>query len=265
MKVLLVEDDPDIVSGVTLTFKLRWPDAAIITIPEGFKAVDLAGKESPDIIILDINLPDISGFEVLKRIRLFSDTPVIILSVRGDEVDQLRGLETGADDYLTKPFSPANLLARIRAVLRRSGIRNLEEENMPPLAIGNIMINFALREVYVDQQPVHLTPTECRVLVCLARNEGKVVTQDAIKQSVWGSSSGYIDNGTLKRYIYQLRAKLGDTMEDPRLILNEHGVGYRLMRPQGAGQQLSFMEGPAGAAGVPGRTPDEGSRAARPS
>lgn len=118
MKALIVEDSPEVASGLSLTFKLRWPEATVVAVDEGKRGVILAETESPDIVILDINLPDISGFEVLRQIRLFSDVPVIILSVRSDKADQMRGREMGANDYIVKPFSPSNLLNRVKAVVR---------------------------------------------------------------------------------------------------------------------------------------------------
>jgi DNA-binding response OmpR family regulator len=231
MRVLLVEDSPEIVKGVSLTFKLRWPDAVVISAENGRKGIDLAEKESPDIIILDINLPDITGFEVLENIRKFSDVPTIILTVRDDEVDELRGLEMGADDYITKPFSPSNLLVRCKAVMRRTGIRSPEDEQLMSVSSGNLYINFGTNEFKVNDEKIHLTPNENRILYCLTRNEGKVVTQDNIKQQVWGSQAKYIDNTSLKRYIYQLRLKLGDVADDPKFIINERGIGYRFIRP----------------------------------
>lgn len=232
MKALLIEDSPEIVNGVSLTFKLRWPEATVISAGEGSKGVEMVEKEAPDIVILDINLPDITGFDVLRQIRLFSDVPIIILTVRGDEIDQLRGLEMGADDYITKPFSPANLLGRVKAVLRRTDTRTIEEEKLPPLTIGNITLNFADHQVFVNGRQIHLTPTEGKVLSCLAHNCGKMLTQEAIMQQVWGSEAKYIDDSTLKRYIYQLRAKLGDNSENPQLIFNERGLGYKLIKPE---------------------------------
>ncbi|MDD5287877.1 MAG: response regulator transcription factor [Dehalococcoidales bacterium] len=230
MKILLIEDSPEIVKGVTLTFKLRWPDAAVICAENGKKGLELVENEPPDIVILDINLPDISGFEVLENMRKYSNVPTIILTVRDDEVDELRGFELGADDYILKPFSPSNLLIRCKAVLRRSGIRSQEETQMAPIESGNIYINFSKREVKVNNEDVHLTPNESHILYCLARNEGKIIPQDVIKQQVWGNEAKYIDNSALKRYIYQLRLKLGDSAEDPKIILNERGVGYRFVR-----------------------------------
>ncbi|MDD4859382.1 MAG: response regulator transcription factor [Dehalococcoidales bacterium] len=231
MKVLLIEDSQEIVKGVSLTFKLRWPDAVVVSAENGGKGIKMVETESPDIVILDINLPDMTGFEVLENVRKFSDVPTIILTVRDDEVDELRGLEMGADDYITKPFSPSNLLIRCKAVLRRSGTRSPEEAPITPISAGNLYIDFNTKEIKVNNDSVHLTPHESRILYCLARNEGKVIPQDAIKQHVWGSQAKYFDNGALKRYIYQLRFKLGDSAENPRLILNERGIGYRFVRP----------------------------------
>ena len=231
MKILLIEDSPEIVKGVTLTFKLRWQDATVIAFDEGAKGIQAVESESPDIVILDINLPDMTGFEVLERIRLFSDVPIIVLTIRDDEVDELRGLEMGADDYIVKPFSPVNLLTRVKVVLRRAGVRRAAEE-APPLTIGNTTINFSRKEVFVGDRRVHLTPNEGKILYYLARNGGKLVTREEIKQQVWGSEAEYIDNRGLKRYIYQLRIKLGDNTESPQIILNERGIGYRLPIPE---------------------------------
>jgi DNA-binding response OmpR family regulator len=231
MKILLIEDSPEIVKGVTLTFKLRWQDATVIAFDEGAEGIQAVESESPDIVILDINLPDMSGFEVLERIRSFSDVPIIVLTVRNSEVDELRGLEMGADDYIVKPFSPVNLLTRVKVVLRRTGARH-EEKELPPLAIGNITINFSRKEVFVGDRRVHLTPNESKIFYYLARNGGKLVTREEIKQQLWGSEAEYIDNSGLKRYIYQLRTKLGDNTKSPQIILNERGIGYRLLIPQ---------------------------------
>ena len=128
MKILLIEDSPEIVKGVTLTFKLRWEDATVTAFDEGAKGIRAVESESPDIVILDINLPDMSGFEVLERIRSFSDVPIIVLTVRNSEVDELRGLEMGADDYIIKPFSPNKLLTRVKATLRRANMLRMSKE-----------------------------------------------------------------------------------------------------------------------------------------
>jgi len=232
VKVLLIEDSEEIVKAVSLSFKLRWPGAIFLSTDQGDDGIELAKSESPDIVLLDINLPDMSGFDVLESIRLFSDVPVIILTVRGEQIDELTGLEMGADDYIVKPFAPANLLTRARAVLRRSGIREVETAGLPPLVAGDLTINFDNRQISRGSEQTNLTPTEYKVLFCLARNEGKTVPQNVIKQQVYGSESRYVDSATLKRFVYQLRNKLGDTADQPQLIFSERGVGYRFARPK---------------------------------
>ena len=231
MKALLIEDSQEIVKAVSLTFGIRWPEANLLSADEGGKGIRMVEEESPDIVILDINLPDMSGFDVLERIRLFSDVPVIILTVRGEQIDELTGLEMGADDYIVKPFSPANLLTRVRAVLRRSGSHSSQETKLPPVVAGDLTINFSSREVIRGNERASLTPTEYKVLFCLVRNQGKIVAQDVIKQQVYGNEARYVDSTALKRYIYQLRNKLGDSADHPQLILNERGIGYRFVRP----------------------------------
>jgi two-component system KDP operon response regulator KdpE len=231
VKILLIEDSPEIVKGVSLTFKLRWPDAVIISAENGADGIKKVENDSPDIIILDINLPDMSGFDVLEHIRQFSEVPVIILSARDQEIDKVRGLEIGADDYIVKPFSPSELLVRCQAVLRRTGTHSFRESELRPIKAGNIYLNLNTNEFIVDNEKIHLTPNERRILYYLASNENKVVTQDAIKQYVWGNEAKYLDNTALKRYIYQLRLKLGDNANEPKLILNERGIGYRFVKP----------------------------------
>jgi two-component system KDP operon response regulator KdpE len=232
MKVLVIEDNPEIVRTVTLCFQLRWQGASILSAGEGGKGLQLAQSEAPDIVILDLGLPDMDGFEVLKQIRLFSNVPVIILTVREDELDKVRGLEEGADDYITKPFSPLDLLARVKAVVRRSHMPEQWETHMPPFQAGTLTINFASREVTLGPEAVHLTPHEFDLLTFLVKNEGKVLSHQALLNSVWGTE--FIDVSTLKKYIYQLRLKLQDTTEPPKMILSERGVGYKFLRPREA-------------------------------
>ena len=229
MKVVLIEDSPEILKGVSLTFGLRWPDATVLTAMEGRKGVEIVESESPDIVILDLNLPDINGFEVLEAVRKFSDVPIIILTVRDSEVDELRGLEMGADDYITKPFSPANLLIRVQAILRRTNGSYKPEQDMEPVTVQNVTVNIATREVFVDDQRVQITPNEGKILYSLAKNKGRLVTRDNLKQILWGNESKFYDNTVLKRYVYQLRKKLGDDASSPHIILNERGLGYRLV------------------------------------
>ncbi len=228
MKVVIIEDDPEIVEAVSLCFHLRWPDVDVVSANEGIAGLDLIEKESPDIAILDIGLPDIDGFEVCRRIRLFSDVPIIILTVKDQEFDKVKGLELGADDYIAKPFSHVELLARVKAVLRRSTMPQLEEEE-EPLTVNKLRIDFASHEVRVDGVEVKLTPTEYSLLHFLARNAGRVIPHRALLEKVWGAdyreSTDY-----LKVYIQRLRMKLRDDPQDSKLIITERGVGYKLVK-----------------------------------
>jgi two-component system KDP operon response regulator KdpE len=231
MKVLLIEDDENIAASISLCFEFRWPEAEVIATTEGTKGIEMTESESPDIIILDLNLPDIDGLDVLKQIRLFSDVPLIILTIRDVEMDKVKGLEMGADDYIVKPFSALDLLARVKATLRRAGMRSLAKEDIPPFIAGNLTINFLAREVSIGGKPVQLTPTEYKLLYTLVRNKGRTVTHEALQRQVWGSAE-YVDPSTVKKYIYQLRTKLGDTSTPPQMILSERGVGYKFVAPR---------------------------------
>ena len=229
MKVLIIEDSPDITETISLCFELRWPGAKIISTTEGKKGITLAETESPDVIILDLGLPDIDGLEVLKEIRSFSDVPIIIVTVRSDEIDRVKGLELGADDYLTKPFSHMELLARIKAVLRRTRMPELKT-NEGSFHSSRLNIDFATRTVTVDGKPVKLTPTEYDLLRYLVMNEGTVLTHRALLEKVWGEE--YTDSPEyLKVYAQRLRNKLEEDPSNPKLIISERGVGYKFVRP----------------------------------
>lgn len=228
MKVVIIEDDPEIVEAVSLCFDLRWPDVDVVSANEGITGLDVVEKEAPDIVILDVGLPDIDGFEVCRRIRLFSDVPVIMLTVKDQEFDKVKGLELGADDYITKPFSHVELLARVKAVLRRSTMPQLEEEE-EPLTVGKLRIDFASHEVRVDGAEVKLTPTEYSLLHFLARNAGRVIPHRILLEKVWGAD--YVDSTDyLKVYIQRLRVKLRDDPQNSKVIVSERGVGYKLMK-----------------------------------
>lgn len=200
---------------------------------EGFAISDASGvaegldavvKQKPDLVLLDLNLPDGYGLDLLKRIREFSDVPVIVLSVKDKEADKIELLEAGADDYITKPFGMGELLARIRAILRR----NTVPSSLPRFIAGNLEINFELREVTVSGEKIHLTPTEYNLLCLLAKNAGKVVTTQQIMREIWGPGlSG--ETGYLRVYITTLRKKIENIPDEPTLLINEPGVGYRLV------------------------------------
>lgn len=229
MKVLVVEDSPEIVEVISICLEVRWPGFKLLTTEFGAKAAELVEKESPDIVILDISLPDMEGFEVLKDIRRFSSVPVVILTVRGDEIDKVRGLELGADDYIAKPFSPIEFLARVKAVLRRSHMPELVGEQQV-LQAGPLAIDLTAHQATLYSQPLKLTPIEYGLLCQLVRNEGKMLTHRMLLENVWGEEYGdAIDY--VKKYIHRLRQKLGDDLTQPRIILSERGVGYRFLRP----------------------------------
>jgi DNA-binding response OmpR family regulator len=232
LKVLIIEDAPDIVETFYLCFDLRWPEAKLISTAEGNKGLALAEIESPDIIILDLGLPDMDGLEVLKGIRSFSNVPIIIVTVRGDEIDKVRGLELGADDYITKPFSHMELLARVQAVLRRTRLAEFKTEEKPFRSPG-LDIDFASRTVTAGGRKVSLTPTEYQLLHYLVLNEGNVLTHRALLEEVWGEE--YTDAPEyLKVYIQRLRNKLEKDPSNPQLLLSERGVGYKFVRPSSA-------------------------------
>jgi DNA-binding response OmpR family regulator len=157
--------------------------------------------------------------------------PIIVLSVKDTEVDKVKSLEMGADDYIVKPFSPLELLARVKAVLRRTNMRHPEEENIPPFTAGDLAVNFSTREVLLHDHPLSLTPIEYKLLFCLVRNEGRLITHSTLQQQVWGGTD-YVNPNIVKKYIHQLRTKLGDTSDPPQMILSERGQGYKFIRPR---------------------------------
>lgn len=223
MKILVVDDEPDVAHLISVSFSVQRPDWQVIIASDGEEALTMLDREQPALVLLDVGLPDMSGFEVLQQIRLFSDVPVIMLTVHDDELSKVRGLELGADDYITKPFSHLELLARVRAVLRRAQTLPLTHEE--PFVSGDLSVDFARREVTRRGEPVPLTATEYRLLYHLVRNAGQVLTHEVLLARVWGRE--YTDEiNYLKVYISRLRAKLEDDPRNPRHILTEHGVGY---------------------------------------
>jgi two-component system KDP operon response regulator KdpE len=220
----VIEDNREIIEAVSLCFELRWPGAIMTSATEGEKGVEMVETESPNIVILDLGLPDIDGFEVLRQIRAFSNIPLIILTVRSGEMEKVKGLELGADDYILKPFAPAELLARVKAVLRRSQMPELRGDEKLIIA-GKLSINFATREIMREGKPIKLTPTEYNLLYQLARNAGRVLTHQTLLEKVWGSE--YMDSAEyLKVYIQRLREKLEEDPSNPKMLLSERGVGY---------------------------------------
>ena len=229
MKVVVIDDSPEIIEVVSLCFQLRWSGANVVSAATGAKGLELIEAESPNVVILDVGLPDTDGFQVLRELRRFSQVPVIMLTVRGEDTDVVKGLELGADDYITKPFSHIELIARVQAVLRRAqGLPVASEER--PFVSGKLSVDFASNEVKVDKKPVKLTSTESRLLYLLIRNEGRLVSHENLLSKVWGEA--YTDARDLLRvHIQHLRQKLGDSVESPTIIVTEHGMGYKFVRP----------------------------------
>jgi len=229
LKVLIIEDDVATVEMVSLAFEFRWPESILLSTDKGIKGAELVEKESPNVVILDLGLPDIDGIEVLREIRQFSSVPVIILTARTEDSAVVRGLELGADDYVTKPFDSMVLLARVKSVLGRTEMPQLRGTQSRVSADG-LVIDPAARQVTVNGTPVALTATEWTLLSELMRNEGRVVTQERLAERLWGESTLEISS-TIRSYVARLRIKLGDNSQSPKIIVTEHGTGYRFVRP----------------------------------
>jgi len=228
MKVLIVDEEPDVIKVVRATFRAQEPGWEVLSAAGGEEALDLIEQEQPNLVLLDVGLPGMDGFDVLKEIRLFSDVPVIMLTVRDDEVSKVSALELGADDYVTKPFGALELVARARAVLRRAeGLPLTHEE---PFVCGDIQVDFDTRQVRVRGQPVELTNTEYRLLYHLVRNAGRPLSHEALLARVWGRE--YTDEiNYLKVYISRLRTKLEPDPQHPHYVRTEYGFGYSFRAP----------------------------------
>jgi two-component system KDP operon response regulator KdpE len=222
-RVLVVDDEPQILRA--LQTNLRGAGYEVDTASTGEGALAAAAMRPPDAVILDLVLPDRSGTEVCRELRTWSSAPVLVLSVVGDEPEKVAALDAGADDYIQKPFGIEELLARLRAVLRRAG-----PSGGPALEIGELVVDLDKRSVAVGGRPVSLTPHEFELLRVLAQNEGKLMTHPAILREVWGPAYGD-ESHYLHVYISQLRRKIEDDPARPRYLLTEPGAGYRLVTP----------------------------------
>ena len=229
MKILVIDDAPDVIESVRLGFTLQWREVEVLGADGGERGLDLVEHEKPDLVLLDIGLPDIDGYEVLRQIRAFSDVPVVMLTARDDTLDLVKGLELGADDYVTKPFNHLELLARVKAVLRRLDMP-APAERMPSFRSADLEMDFARQEVRLAGERLELTPTEYKLLYHLVRNAGYVLTHGTLLAKVWGRE--YVDEvDYLRVYVRRLRDKLGDDPEQPRYIRTERGLGYRFVAP----------------------------------
>lgn len=229
MRVLIVDDEPDIQEVVRLCFGLRWPDAEVAAVGTGYDCVQAVRDSPVDIVILDIGLPDIDGYEVCRELRSFSEAPIIMLTARDSDVDKVKGLEAGADDYITKPFSHIEFLARVRAVLRRARGGTVEASGV--FESPGLRIDYGRREVLVRGEAVHLTRTEYDLLYHLTRNANSVLTFRTLLAKIWGKE--YADESDyLKVHVQRLRQKLGDDPRSDDGIVSERGVGYKFVSPR---------------------------------
>jgi two-component system KDP operon response regulator KdpE len=229
MKILIVDDESDVVESVRLGFELQWREVDILEAASGDAALDLVEQEHPDIVLLDIGLPDIDGFEVVRRLRAFSDVPIVMLTARDDAMDKVKGLELGADDYVTKPFNHLELLARVKAVLRRHDMP-APTTRAPSFRSGGLEVDFARQEARLQGERLDLTPTEYKLLYHLVRNAGHVLPHGTLLAKIWGRE--YVDEvDYIRVYIRRLRDKLGDDPDEPRYIRTERGLGYRFIDP----------------------------------
>ncbi|HEX5165934.1 MAG TPA: response regulator transcription factor [Thermomicrobiales bacterium] len=230
MKILLVDDAPEVVESIRLGLMLLWRDVEVLDAGTGNATLDLVERETPDLVLLDIGLPDMNGFDVLREIRAFSDLPVIMLTAQDNTMDKVKGLELGADDYITKPFDHLELLARIQAVLRRLDM-SAPKSRTPSFRSGDLEVNFSAQEAHVNGVRLELTATEYKLLYHLVRNAGQILPHGTLLARVWGRE--YVDEvDYIRVYIRRLRAKLGDDPERPRYIQTERGLGYRFLLPR---------------------------------
>ena len=227
MTILLVDDDAEIRASVRLGLELQWRDVEIREAATGSEALRLVEELRPELVLLDVGLPDLDGYAVLREIRAFSAVPVIMLTARDEPIDKVRGLEAGADDYVGKPFDHLELMARVRAVLRRVD-RRAPVARVAPYRNGELEIDIDAREVRVGGRRIALTATEWRLLDVLVANAGWIVPHGRLQARVWGRDEpGDIE--ALRVYVRRLRAKLGDDASRPRYLETVRGLGYRLL------------------------------------
>ncbi len=222
--VLVIDDEPQILRALRINLRVRQYE--VHTAGSGSEALELAAKHPPDLVILDLGLPDLDGVEVIHGLRGWTSAPIIVLSGRADSTDKVEALDAGADDYVTKPFGMDELLARMRAVSRRTG----SEGDTPQFRLGDVLVDLAAKRVSRENgsgsTDVRLTPTEWHLLEVLLRNPGKLLSQQQLLTDVWGP--GYADaTGNLRLYMAQLRRKLEPDPARPRWLLTEPGMGYR--------------------------------------
>jgi DNA-binding response OmpR family regulator len=223
-RILLVDDEQAI--QTLLTYPLRKDGYEVIAAHDGREALDRFGEGKFDLVVLDIMMPKLDGIEVCRRLRARSQVPIIMLTAKDDEIDKVLGLEMGADDYITKPFSVREFRSRVRAALRRAEMRQGEPVAQEPITAGDLHIDFERRAVTVRSEPVRLTYVEFEILAALARAPGRVMTRDALLERIWGDSA-YRDPRTIDVHIRHLREKVEADPRSPEYLFTVRGVGYR--------------------------------------
>ena len=225
--ILIVEDDAPIRNLITTTLKAH--EYKYLTAQNGENAIMQASSHNPDIVLLDLGLPDIDGIEVIKKIRTWSEMPIIVISARSEDNDKIEALDAGADDYLTKPFSVEELLARIRVTTRRLSVLHSAMQSDSLFTNGNLKIDYAAGCAYINGNELHLTPIEYKLLCLLSQNVGKVLTHTFITQKIWGAA--WESNvASLRVFMATLRKKIEIEPDSPQYIQTHIGVGYRMMR-----------------------------------
>ena len=220
MRILVADDDPQILRALRITLTARGYD--VVTAVDGRAALDAAVAQHPDLMVLDLGMPGLTGIEVIEAVRGWSQLPILVVSGRSDSLDKVDALDAGADDYVTKPFAADELLARIRALSRRTPAATDE----PVISFGDVTVDLAAHVVSRAGAPVRLTPTEWKLLELLVRNPDRLVTRETILTEVWGPQYT-TDTGYLRLYLSQLRKKLEAEPSKPRFLLTEAGMGYR--------------------------------------
>lgn len=229
MKVLIIENDRQVVKDISLCLKMRYTELISVSVDEGKRGIEMIETESPDIVMASSSLPDMNTVELVSKIREFSDIPIMMISDAQTDMDRARGLEAGADEYVTKPLSFIEFLAITNALLRRTKGIGFKPEHMVSVN-GKLTINFATHEVHCSGKQIHLTPIEYNLLIMLVRNSGRILSHRALLEKVWGSE--YTDDlNFLKKYIYRLRSKLEPEPSRPQMLITERGLGYKFIKP----------------------------------
>ena len=226
-RVLVVDDEKLIVKGIR--FSLEQDGMEVDCAYDGKEAIEKAQEKEYDIVLLDVMLPEHDGFEVCQAIRELSEMPIIMLTAKGEEIDKITGLTLGADDYMTKPFLPLELVARVKAQLRRYKRYNIGGEQEEDFIIhGGLVLNIKTHECTINEKPLALTPTEFSILRILLQNKGKVVSAEELFHGIWGEEYFTKQNNTITVHIRHLREKMGDSFDQPKYIKTVWGVGYKI-------------------------------------